>query len=93
MPVPAPASVEALLSTMVGFNTVNSSVTGNMFAEVKLAEYLEKLATHFGVAARRLPVPGRVVRVLVAPGQQVIHGSAPITSVAQDPTCAGTRPR
>jgi hypothetical protein len=27
------------------------------------------------------------------PGQQVIHGSAPITSVAQDPTCGGTRPR
>jgi acetylornithine deacetylase len=65
MPVPVPSSPTSLLSAMVGFNTVNSAVSGNMFAEVKLAEYLEDLARHLGFATRRLPVPGRSHNLLL----------------------------
>ena len=65
MSIARPTSVEDLLAAMVGFNTVNSSVSGDPFTELKLAEYLEGLATSYGFATRRLPVAGRSHNLLV----------------------------
>jgi acetylornithine deacetylase len=58
-------SAEQLLAGMVGFNTVNSSVSGDPFTELKLAEYLESIARGEGFATRRLPVAGRSHNLLV----------------------------
>ncbi len=65
MPVESPASVAQLLAAMVGLNTVNSSVSGDLLTEQKLAAYLESLARSFGFATRRLPVQGRGDNLLV----------------------------
>jgi acetylornithine deacetylase len=65
MSMSQPASVEALLARMVGFNTVNSSVSGDPFTELKLAEFLETIAIGYGLTTRRLPVAGRSHNLLV----------------------------
>ncbi len=62
----SPETVEALLQRMVGFNTVNSAISGIPDAEVELSDYLEALAGIMGLETRRLPVSGRSYNLLVS---------------------------
>jgi acetylornithine deacetylase len=43
---------------MVGFDTVNATLSGRSDPELPLSTYLESLARGFGLGTRRLPVPG-----------------------------------
>jgi acetylornithine deacetylase len=54
-----------LLRAMVGFETVNSNITGKPDAERALAEYLETRATAMGLATQRLAVAGESFNLLV----------------------------
>ena len=50
---------------MVGFNTVNSTLSGVPDAERPLAEYLEGVAHEMGLATRRLDAGGHNFNLLV----------------------------
>lgn len=56
---------ESLLAAMVGFDTVNSRISGKPDAEVELAIYLEAVAGRMGFATQRLPLDGRSFNLLV----------------------------
>ena len=73
MPEQPPASCEALLQAMVGFDTVNSNISGRPDAELALAQYLEAQAQALGLATRRLPVSGESFNLLVS--HQVTDGA------------------
>jgi acetylornithine deacetylase len=54
-----------LLARMIGIDSVNSAISGRPRAEEQLAGYLEDLARSFGLAVRRLPVPGHADNLLI----------------------------
>lgn len=58
-------SCESLLQAMVGFDTVNSAISGKPDAELALSVYLEAQAEAMGLDARRLPVTGEGFNLLV----------------------------
>lgn len=58
-------SCESLLQSMVGFDTVNSAISGKPDAERALALYMEGQAQAMGLDARRLPVTGEGFNLLV----------------------------
>ena len=60
-----PTSCEKLLQAMVGFDTVNSNISGKADAELPLAQYLEAQAQTLGFATERLPVSGENFNLLV----------------------------
>lgn len=65
---PVPGSHESctsLLRAMVGFDTVNSAISGKPDAERVLSEYLECRAQAMGLDTRRLPVTGNGFNLLV----------------------------
>ena len=51
---------------MVGFDTVNSRISGRPDAELKLAEFLDAQASAMGLTTRRLPVQGPSFNLLVS---------------------------
>ena len=51
-------SCESLLQAMIGFDTVNSAISGKPDAERALSVYLEGQAEAMGLDTRRLPVTG-----------------------------------
>ena len=61
-----PVSCEQLLQAMVGFDTVNSNISGAADAELALSKYLDDLARDMGLATRRLPVSGQGFNLLVS---------------------------
>jgi acetylornithine deacetylase len=63
--MPSPRSLTELLVAMVGFDTVNATLSGRAEPELALAVYLESLAQNFGLATRRLPVSGHGFNLLV----------------------------
>jgi acetylornithine deacetylase len=50
-----PSDVITLLQKMVGFDTVNSAISGKPHAEAELASWLEALAQSWGLSTQRLP--------------------------------------
>ncbi len=60
-----PESVESLLQRMITIDTVNDRPDGVAGREGALADYLEGVAGHGGLAARRLPIPGEPDNLLV----------------------------
>jgi acetylornithine deacetylase len=64
--VPQLASCEELLQEMVGFDTVNSNISGKPDAELLLAQYLESQAQNLGFETQRLPVDGESFNLLVS---------------------------
>ena len=75
IPVPEPRdSCESLLQAMVGFNSVNSAISGKPDAERALAVYLEAQAEAMGLDTRRLPVTGKGFNLLVS---HQVGGQAP----------------
>ena len=50
---------------MIGFDTVNSAISGKPDAERALSVYLEGQAEAMGLDARRLPVTGEGFNLLV----------------------------
>jgi acetylornithine deacetylase len=50
---------------MVGFNTVNTLISGTADAEADLARYLEGVGSSVGLAARRLPIAGQGFNLLL----------------------------
>lgn len=58
-------TVEALLADMVGFDTVNSRISGRPDAEAELARYLEAVAKAAGLESRQLPIGGESFNLLV----------------------------
>lgn len=65
---------ESLLRAMVGFDTVNSAISGKPDAELALSVYLEDRATSMGLDTRRLPVTGEGFNLLVT---HQVDGQAP----------------
>lgn len=65
---------ESLLRAMVGFDTVNSAISGNPDAELALSVYLEDRAKSMGLDTRRLPVTGEGFNLLVT---HKVDGQAP----------------
>ncbi len=63
---PQPASCEELLQAMIGFDTVNSNISGKPDAELPLSQYLEELAQDMGFAVQRLPVAGESFNLMVS---------------------------
>ena len=61
-----PISCEKLLQAMVGFDTVNSNISGVIDAELALSKYLEDLARDMGLATQRLPVSREGFNLLVS---------------------------
>ena len=61
-----PISCEELLQAMVGFDTVNSNISGVIDAELALSKYLEDLARDMGLATQRLPVSREGFNLLVS---------------------------
>ena len=59
-------SCESLLQAMVGFDTVNSAISGKPDAELALSVYLEAQAEAMGLDTRRLPVTGEGFNLLVS---------------------------
>ena len=57
---------ESLLQAMVGFDTVNSAISGKPDAEFALSVYLEAQAETMGLNTRRLPVTGEGFNLLVS---------------------------
>lgn len=66
MPPTTHQTCEALLADMVGFDTVNGSISGIVDAEVELARYLEAVAGEMGFATQRLPLEGESFNLLVS---------------------------
>ena len=58
-------SCESLLQAMVGFDTVNSAISGKPDAERALSVYMEGQAERMGLDTRRLPVKGEGFNLLV----------------------------
>ena len=58
-------SCESLLQAMVGFDTVNSAISGKPDAERALSVYMEGQAEAMGLDTRRLPVTGDGFNLLV----------------------------
>lgn len=65
---------ESLLRAMVGFDTVNSAISGKPDAELALSVYLEDRAKSMGLDTRRLPVTGEGFNLLVT---HQVDGHAP----------------
>lgn len=65
---------EFLLRAMVGFDTVNSAISGKPDAERALSVYLDDLARSMGLDTRRLPVTGEGFNLLVT---HQVDGCAP----------------
>ena len=61
-----PASVDELLRSMVGYDTVNSSISGLPDAELELSRFLETQAGLIGLETQRLPVSGEGFNLLVS---------------------------
>ncbi|MBN97776.1 MAG: acetylornithine deacetylase [Gemmatimonadetes bacterium] len=61
-----PSSCPELLQAMVGFDTVNSQISGKSDAELELSRYLEGQAKALGLEARRLPVSGAGFNLLLS---------------------------
>ncbi|MDE2888124.1 MAG: M20 family metallopeptidase [Gemmatimonadota bacterium] len=59
-------SCETLLQAMVGFDTVNSAISGKPDTELALSVYLEAQAEAMGLDTRRLPVTGEGFNLLVS---------------------------
>ena len=59
-------SCETLLQAMVGFDTVNSAISGRPDAELALSVYLEAQTEAMGLDTRRLPVTGEGFNLLVS---------------------------
>ena len=57
--------VAELLTSMVGFDTVNAGISGRHKPEQPLVEFLEKLAQTSGLETRRLEVPGQSDELLI----------------------------
>ncbi len=66
MPNLIPESCEALLQRTVGYNTVNTHISGKPHAERELACYLDEVARQMGLTTRRLPVAGDDFTLLVS---------------------------
>ena len=66
MAVQIPDSCEDLLREMVGFNTVNASISGKPDPERPLCDYLEALAEAQGLSTQRFPVSGESHNLLVS---------------------------
>src|SRR5690606_34321909 len=60
------ANVVELLQKMVGFDTVNSIISGVPNAERELAIWLEELAQSYGLSTRRLPLDNGDFNLLVS---------------------------
>lgn len=60
-----PPTCEALLANMVAFNTVNPHFGGAVDGQSHLAEYLEQIATAWGLQTRRCPVSEDAFNLLV----------------------------
>ncbi len=58
-------SCESLLQSMVGFDTVNSAISGKPDAERALSLYMEGQAQAMGLDTRRLPATGEGFNLLV----------------------------
>ena len=67
-------SCESLLQAMVGFDTVNSAISGKLDAERALSVYLEAQAEAMGLETSRLPVTGDGFNLLVT---RQMDGKAP----------------
>lgn len=65
MTADSPPSLIELLQGMVRIDSVNSALTGGGCAESALSNYLEAIATGWGLTTKRLPVPGRADQLLV----------------------------
>jgi len=59
-------SVEALLQTMVGFDTINTKISGKPDAERPLADYLESLSQSLRLSTQRLSIGGESFNLLVS---------------------------
>ena len=59
-------SCESLLQAMVGFDTVNTAISGKPDAERALSGYMEGQALAMGLDTRRLPVTGDGFNLLVS---------------------------
>ncbi len=60
------SNCESLLGTMVGFDTVNSYITGRPDPELELSRYLEAQAQEMGFETNRFPVNGEGFNLLVS---------------------------
>ena len=60
-----PETCEQLLAQMVSFQTVNPDFGGPVGGEAQLAEHLEKIARHWGLATRRCPVSATTYNLLI----------------------------
>lgn len=58
LPATFPATCTELLAAMVSIDTVNPQISGELRAEAKLAEWLEKIAQYAGFQTVRLPLEG-----------------------------------
>src|SRR5688500_2786519 len=63
--MPAPRSCTDLLVAMVGFATVDATLSGRPDPELPLSIFLESLAQGLGFTTRRLPVSGDGFNLLV----------------------------
>lgn len=66
-------SCESLLQAMVGFDTVNTAISGKPHAERALSVYMEGQALAMGLDTRRLPVTGDGFNLLIS--RQVDSGA------------------
>jgi len=66
MPGQVRDSCESLLRPMVGFDTVNSTISGKPVSELARSQYLESQANAMGLTIRRLPVSGEGFNLLVS---------------------------
>lgn len=60
------SNCESLLAAMVGFDTVNSYITGQPDPELELAKYLESKAQTMGFETKRFPVSGAGFNLMVS---------------------------
>jgi acetylornithine deacetylase len=60
-----PSDVITLLQKMVGFDTVNSAISGKPHAEAELAVWLEALAQSWDLSTQRLPFEGGDFNLLI----------------------------
>jgi acetylornithine deacetylase len=60
-----PENVTQLLQGMVRIDSVNSALSGRAHAEDQLRDWLEDVATAFGLATRKLVTPGHADQLLV----------------------------
>jgi len=65
MPLTEHDTCESLLAAMVGFDTVNSDISGRPDAEAELAAYLDDVAQAMGFATRRFAVNDQKFNLMV----------------------------